>query len=263
MPDWSDSQCSPGFQTFVYTAEQACGVKLAGPWSSPMDGKQIVHTIAACIGRPFMPFYRDRVYPQLVDMLGDPAPIKRIREQMIPLADGIVLEIGVGSGANFVHYDVASVGKLYALEPNPGMIRLAERKHRQTKLKIEFIDLPGERIPLDDGSVDTVVSTFTLCTIPGILEAIHGLARVLKPQGKLLFFELGLSPDREVQRWQTRLEPMTRRLFQGLYLTRHIPALLVQGGFEIEPMEAGYVSQFPKSWTYCWWGTAIPLSQRG
>ena len=209
-----------------------------------------------------MPFYRDTVYPHLVELLGDPPPIEKVRQQIIPLAQGIVLEIGVGSGANFAHYDSARVNKLYALEPNLGMIRLAERQQRKIELNIEFIGLPGERIPLEDGSVDTVVSTFTLCTIPGILEAVRGLARVLKPQGRFIFFELGLAPDRDVQRWQKRLQPLQHWLFQGLYLTRDIPALIVQGGFQIEQMESGYLSQFPKSLSYCWWGTAISQSQR-
>lgn len=105
-----------------------------------------------------MPFYKDHIYPYLVDVLGDPPPIRKIRQQIIPLAQGKVLEIGVGSGANFVHYDPAKVSKLYALEPNPGMIRLAERQRRKTKLNIEYLDLPGERIPLENDSVDTVVS---------------------------------------------------------------------------------------------------------
>jgi ubiquinone/menaquinone biosynthesis C-methylase UbiE len=205
-----------------------------------------------------MPFFKDYIYPRLVDTLGDPSPIQKIRQQIIPLAQGTVLEIGVGSGANFVHYDSTKVNKLYALEPNLGMIRLAERQQRKTNLNIEFLHLPGEHIPLEDGSVDTVVSTFTLCTIPGILEAVRGLARVLKPGRKLIFFELGLAPDREVQRWQKRLEPLQHWLFQGLFLTRDIPALIVQGGFQIEQMASGYISQFPKSLSYCWWGTAIP-----
>jgi SAM-dependent methyltransferase len=203
-----------------------------------------------------MSFYKDRIYPYLVDTLGDPAPILKVRHQLIPMAQGKVLEIGAGSGANFVHYDPSKVSRLYGLEPNPGMIRLAKRQQRKTKLNIEFIDLPGERIPLEDDSVDTVVSTFTLCTIPGIMDAIQGIARVLKPTGKLIFFELGLSPDPEVQRWQKRLEPLQHWLFQGLYLTRDIPALLVQSGFQIEQMETGYLAQFPKSLSYCCWGTA-------
>jgi len=204
-----------------------------------------------------MPFYKDHIYPYLVDILGDPPPIQKIRQQIIPRAQGKVLEIGVGSGANFIHYDSRKVSRLYALEPNPGMVRLAEREQHKTKLNIEFLDLPGERIPLGDGSIDTVVSTFTLCTIPGIVEAIQGIARVLKPNGKLIFFELGLSPDPEVQRLQKRLEPLHHWLFQGLYLTRDIPSFLVQGGFQIEQMESGYVAQFPKSLFYCSWGIAM------
>lgn len=207
-----------------------------------------------------MGFYKDYIYPYLVDTLGDPSPIRKIRQKIIPLAQGKVLEIGVGSGANFPHYDPTRVGKLYALEPNLGMIRLAEKQRHKTKLNIEFIDLPGEHIPLEDGTVDTVVSTFTLCTIPGIADAIREIGRVLKPNGKLIFFELGISPDPEVQRWQKHLEPICHWLFQGLYLTRDIPALLLQGGFQIEQIEKGYLAQFPKSASYCWWGIALRRS---
>src|SRR5262249_35409005 len=153
-----------------------------------------------------MPFYRDRIYPHLVSMLGDPKPIRELRRRVVPLAQGEVLEVGVGSGANFVHYDPARVSKLYALEPNPGMIRLAERQRRRTELDVEFLGLPGERIPLEDATVDTVVSTFTLCTIPGVAEAIRGIRRVLRPGGKLIFLEHGLSPDPRVRRWQERWE---------------------------------------------------------
>ena len=204
-----------------------------------------------------MPFYRDRVYPHLIRILGDPPPIRNVRQRILTQAQGKVLEIGVGSGANFVHYDPAKVSKLYALEPNTGMLRLAKGQRRRTSLDIEFLDLPGERIPLPDGAVDTVVSTFTLCTIPGVLEAIRGIARVLQPDGRLIFFELGLAPDARVQRWQARVEGIYHWLFQGLYLTRDIPALLQQGGFSIEHMEAGDIAEFPKSSSYAWWGTAM------
>jgi ubiquinone/menaquinone biosynthesis C-methylase UbiE len=207
-----------------------------------------------------MTFYRDYVYPNLVNLLGNPAPIRRVREQIIPLARGKVLELGAGSGANFSHYDPVAVSKLYALEPNPGMIRLAQRRARRTKLDIEFLDLPGERIPLENGTIDTVVSTFTLCTIPGIEAAIRGIARVLKPGGKLIFFELGLSPDPEVRRWQKRLQPLHHALFQGLFLTRDIPSFIAHNGFRIRQMEMGYLAKFPKALSYCWWGTAMPRS---
>ncbi|PYQ02859.1 MAG: SAM-dependent methyltransferase [Acidobacteria bacterium] len=205
-----------------------------------------------------MPFYRDHIYPQLVKVLGDPKPIREVRERIVPLAEGRVLEIGVGPGVNFVHYDAVRVTKVYALEPNAGMIRLAERQRRRTTVDITFIGLPGEQIPLEDRSVDTVLSTFTLCTIPGVVEALRGVRRVLKPSGKLIFFEHGLSPDPRVRRWQEWSEPIPHWLFEGCHVTRDIPSLIEQSGFRIEQMETAYLAGFPKSWTHCWWGTAIP-----
>src|SRR5712664_2269156 len=142
-----------------------------------------------------MPFYRDHIYPHLVSVLGNPKPIQEVRQRIVPMAQGTVLEIGVGPGVNFAHYDATRVSRVYALEPNPGMIRLAEQCRRaRTDLKIEFLDLPGERIPLPDASVDTVVSTFTLCTIPGVVEALQGIGRVLKPGGKFIFLNTGSRP---------------------------------------------------------------------
>ncbi len=205
-----------------------------------------------------MPFYKDRVYHHLVTMLGNPKPIREVRQRILPSAEGRILEIGVGPGVNFVHYDPAKVSKVYALEPNPGMIRMAEQQRCRTKLDVEFLDLPGERIPLGDGSVDTVVSTFTLCTIPGVVEAIRGIRRVLRPGGKFIFFEHGLSPDPRVRRWQEWSEPLFHLAFEGCHVTRDIPSLIREGGFKIEQMDTAYLAPFPKSGSHCWWGTAIP-----
>ena len=209
-----------------------------------------------------MPFYREHIYPQLVSRLGDPEPIRKIRQQIVRLAEGDVLEIGVGPGVNFPHYDCAQTTKVYALEPNPGMIRLAENRLDQTKLNVEFIGLPGERIPLGSSSIDTIVSTFTMCTIPGIVDAIREMKRVVKPGGKLVFFEHGLSPEPPVQRWQKRLEPLFRSAFEGCHLTRNIPCLIGSSGFSIQRMEQGYLAPFPKSPSYCWWGVAVPELQK-
>jgi ubiquinone/menaquinone biosynthesis C-methylase UbiE len=109
---------------------------------------------------------------------------------------------------------------------------------------------------LEDGSVDTVLSTFTFCTIPGVGEALRGVRRVLKPGGKLTFFEHGLSPEPRVRRWQEWSEPIPHWLLEGCHVTRDIPSLIVQSGFRIERMEAAYLAGFPKAWTHCWWGTA-------
>src|SRR5260370_5025915 len=205
-----------------------------------------------------MPFYKDHVYPHLVAVLGNPKPIRNIRQRIVPLAQGTVLEIGVGPGVNFSHYDPMKVSKVFALEPNSGMIRRAEEQGRRTKLDIEFLGLPGERIPLAESSVDTVVSTFTLCTIPGVVDAIQGIARVLKPGGKFIFFEHGLAPDLPVRRWQERTEPFFRWAFDGCHVTRDIPSLIREGGFTINQMETAYLAPFPKSGSHCFWGVALP-----
>jgi SAM-dependent methyltransferase len=205
-----------------------------------------------------MGFYAERIYPRLVRGLGNPGPIRKLREHVIPLATGVVLEVGVGSGANLAHYDPSRVSLLYALEPNAGMLRLAELERRRTALTVQFLDMPGERIPLDDASVDTVMSTFTLCTIPAVEEAIRGMARVLKPGGRLVFLENTIASDPRVRRWQTRWEPVHHWAFEGLHLTRDIPALLASGGFRIEQSHALYLSRFPKAWSHCCWGTATP-----
>jgi ubiquinone/menaquinone biosynthesis C-methylase UbiE len=205
-----------------------------------------------------MSFYRNRVYPHIVAALGNPEPVQKIRQQIMPLAQGTVLEVGVGPGVNFAYYDPAKISKVYALEPNQQMIEKADNQRRRTKLDVEFLSLQGERIPLTKASVDTVVSTFTLCTIPGVVEAIRGIARVLRPAGQFLFFEHGLSPDEKVRRWQERTEPFFQWAFEGCHVTRDIPALIRQGGLRIEQMETGYLARFPKSGSYYFWGVARP-----
>src|SRR5262245_31839607 len=187
--------------------------------------------------------------------MGDPKPIRDLRRRVIPLARGTVLEVGAGAGANFRHYDPARVRKLYALEPNARMIALAELQ-RPANLAVEYLELPGERIPLPDGSVDSVVSTFTLGTIPDVLSALRGMRRVLQPEGKLIFLELGLSPEAAVRRWQKRWDPAAHWLFEGLHLTLDIPSILMESGFQVETLETKYLATFPKSWTFCSWGTA-------
>jgi ubiquinone/menaquinone biosynthesis C-methylase UbiE len=206
-----------------------------------------------------VPPYRNCIYPHLVSRMGDPKPIRELRRSVIRLAQGRVLEIGSGAGANFVHYDPARVTKLYALEPSPNMMALAERERRRTKLDVEYLELPGERIPLEDRSVDSVVSTFTLGTIPDVLGALRGKRRVLRPDGKLIFLELGLSSEASVRRWQKWWEPAAHWLFEGLHLTRDISAILREDGFHVEELETSYLAKFPKSWTFCVWGTARVL----
>jgi len=180
-----------------------------------------------------MGFYRERIYPHIVDTLGNPKPIDDVRRRIIPLAQGDVLEIGVGPGVNFPHYDADKIGRIYALEPNHGMLRRAEGRCRSSGIDVQFLDLPGERIPLGDSCVDTVVSTFTMCTIPGVVKALQGLKRVLKRDGQFIFFEHGLAPDPPVRRWQRRMEPFFKLAFEGCHVTRHIQPCSRTAAFEL------------------------------
>jgi len=206
-------------------------------------------------------FYRDRVYPKLVALLGNPKPIQVLRRRMLTQAQGTVLELGFGSGVNLDYYCPEKVARLYALEPNKGMIRIAERHPRRASFDIKFLDLPGERIPLEDNSVDMVVSTFTLCTLTGIDEAISGIARVLRRDGCLIFIENTQSPDESIRRWQRIWSPALNRAFAGLDLTRDVCSAIQAGNFTLNQLEAGFLAAFPKCLTYCSWGIATPKSR--
>ena len=123
---------------------------------------------------------------------------------------------------------------------------------------LSFLACPEN--PLPETSFDTVGSTFTLCTIPGVVEANWGIARVLRPQGQFLFLGHGLSPDTRVRRWQEHAEPLFQWAFAGCHVTRDIPGLIREGGFQVERMETGYLARFPKSGSYYFWGIARPES---
>ena len=148
--------------------------------------------------------------------------------------------------------------RLYALEPDPRMVKLARQKVRNSEFPIEFLGLPGESIPLQDSSVDTVVTTFTLCSISRIVEAIRDIRRVIKPTGRLWFLEIGLSRHPSTRRRQTWWEPVAMKAFAGLRLTRDIPTLIMHGGFRIESAESWHIATLLNAWTHCWWGSAVP-----
>ena len=178
------------------------------------------------------------------------------REKVVPLAEGEVLEIGVGSGLNLPFYDTNKVRKVWGLEPSEGMRRLARKKLVGSELEVEMIDLPGEEIPLDASSVDTVVVTYTLCTIPDAQSALRGMQRVLRPGGTLLFCEHGAAPDDGVRRWQDRLNPTWRRFAGGCNINRDIPTLLEDAGFRVVVDERMYIPGV-KVLSYNYWGSAV------
>ncbi len=202
-----------------------------------------------------MGFYDDRVLPRIINLACGAKPNRKQREKIVPRAEGDVLEIGFGSGLNVPYYDTQKVRKIFALEPSAGMRKLAAERVAESTLDIEFIDLPGEEIPLEANSVDTVLMTYTLCTIADVAAALEGMRRVLKPGGKLLFCEHGKAPDEDVQRWQNRLNPAWGKFTGGCNMNRDIPALIEASGFQITTDERMYIPG-PRILCYNYWGGA-------
>ena len=202
-----------------------------------------------------MSFYEDRVLPRMVNIVCGSKPARKQREKIVPRVVGDVLEIGFGGGLNLPFYDRSNVRKIFGLEPSAGMRRSAARNIAASGLDVELIDLPGEEIPLDDSAVDSVLVTYTLCTIPDAVTALEGMRRVLKPNGRLYFCEHGKAPDVEVHKWQNRLNAGWRYFAGGCNMNRDIPALLKNGGFEIEDDNRMYIPGI-RALSYNFWGTA-------
>jgi SAM-dependent methyltransferase len=204
-----------------------------------------------------MNFYERWILPWVIDLGMRNREARRYRERVIPQARGRVLEIGVGSGLNLPFYSGA-VDYLYALEPSPQLRRMTGRRIKGAPFPVEFLDQPAEEIPLEEASVDTVVTTWTLCTIPDAIRALGEARRVLKPSGSLLFVEHGLAPDRRVQAWQNRLNPIWNRIGGGCNLNRKIDDLIARSGFRFSEIGTEYAAgPKPLSFTYC--GRAVPV----
>lgn len=193
-----------------------------------------------------MGFYANHIEPALVDLACGTKPIRRERAKIVPAAAGRVLEIGFGSGRNAPYYEAARIERLFALEPSAAMRKRAAPRIADLPFPVDWLDLPGEEIPLDDHSVDTVLVTYTLCTIPDVGKALSGMRRVLKPGGRLVFLEHGLAPDPGVQRWQNRLNGLWGRFAGGCNLNRDPASLIRKAGFRIEQVDAHYARGTPK-----------------
>ena len=193
-----------------------------------------------------MGFYDRHILPKVLNLSRGARVAQRQRRKVVPLAEGRVLEIGIGSGLNLPFYDEAKVQRVIGLEPAEEMLAYARRTAAQIPIAVEFLALEGERIPLEAESVDTVLVTYALCTIADAPAALEGMRRVLKPTGRLIFCEHGRAPDEAVRRWQHRLNPLWNRIGGGCNLDRDIPALLTAAGFRIETMESMYPPRTPR-----------------
>jgi len=207
-----------------------------------------------------MGFYDSHILPRFINCACASKPIMKQREKVVPLAMGTVLEIGIGTGLNLPYYNANRVDRVIGLDPSEASWKLARQRAAHLAFELEFIGLPGEQIPLADASVDTVVVTFALCTIPDPVTALQGMARVLRPGGSLLFCEHGAAPDAKVRQWQDRINPLWRRIAGGCNLNRAIPQMLQQGGFSIADMQTSYLPGAPRIAGYNYWGSALLTS---
>jgi ubiquinone/menaquinone biosynthesis C-methylase UbiE len=202
-----------------------------------------------------MGWYDDRILPKLVDLSCGTKPINKQREKVVPMAAGDVLEIGFGGGLNLPYYDRDHVRKVWGLEPSAGMRKRARKLIATTDIDVELVGLPAEEIPLLDNSVDTVLVTYTLCTIADISAALAGMRRVLKPDGRLLFTEHGRAPDIGVRRWQDRLNSGWKKVAGGCNMNRDIAGTIEDAGFSLVEDNRMYIPGI-RILSYHYWGTA-------
>jgi ubiquinone/menaquinone biosynthesis C-methylase UbiE len=189
----------------------------------------------------------------LIDFAMKNEEVSRLRAKMIPAASGVVLEAGIGSGLNLPFY-TPSVTKLYGVDPSLELLEIAKSRIGAVSFPVELLNQPADRIHLADGSVDTVVITWSLCSIAEPSRALKEMRRVLRPGGRLIFVEHGLSPHAGVRSWQNRLTPIWRRLAGGCHLNRKMDDLIRDAGFSIDELQTGYIPG-PRPLTYTYEGT--------
>ena len=207
-------------------------------------------------------WYERTLLPYLIDSACSVKAVRYQREKVVPLARGRVLEIGIGTGLNLRHYDKANIHSITGLDPALEMHKLAHKRMRSAGLEVELVGLSAERIPRADASFDTVIVTYTLCTIPDPLAALKEMRRVLTPGGQLIFCEHGRAPDAGVRRWQERITPWWKKVAGGYHLDRDIPSLLNEAGFDCPDLKTMYLPG-PRPLSYNFWGVAFARPGHG
>ena len=203
-----------------------------------------------------MGFYDRHILPRLLNAAMSAKPITYQRRKVVPRAEGRVLEIGFGAGHNLPYYDADKVERIWALEPAAEMRARSAERRAASKIPLEFIDLPSEKIPLDAASADTVLVTYTLCTIPDVMAALGEMRRVMKPAGRMIFCEHGEAPDESVKRWQQRITPIWKKIGGGCHVGRAIPKLIADAGFRVDDIQTMYLPGTPRFAGFNYWGSA-------
>jgi ubiquinone/menaquinone biosynthesis C-methylase UbiE len=203
--------------------------------------------------------YERYVLPKLIDVACSTGNVMKARSKIVPQALGEVLEVGIGSGLNLQFYDPKKVSSIIGIDPAAEMQTLAHKRAAAISIPVEVIAVDVQGIHADTDRFDTIVMTFTLCSIDDPISALQEMARVLKPDGRLLFCEHGLAPDLSVERWQHRLTPFWKPMAGGCHLDRDIPAMIRAGGFVIDKLSEAYLPG-PRPMSYVYSGVAHQVS---
>tara|TARA_E500000178_G_scaffold336711_1_gene375059 strand:- start:45327 stop:45959 length:633 start_codon:yes stop_codon:yes gene_type:complete len=203
-------------------------------------------------------FYDVHLLPYVLICACTNKSAKKQREIVVPKAEGTVLEIGFGSGLNIAFYDPIKIKKLWALDPTEKLLNLAKSKIANSRFPIQTLNCFAEKIPLPDNSIDTALMTYTMCSITEPLKANKEIKRVLRPNGKLIFCEHGISTNEKDARWQKKLNPYWEKIAGGCQLTRNIPKIIESSDFKIIELEHRHLKGTPKFAGYNYWGEAVP-----
>ncbi|RZP01601.1 MAG: class I SAM-dependent methyltransferase [Gammaproteobacteria bacterium] len=204
-----------------------------------------------------MSLYEKYVLPKFLNCACGSKPVSYQRKKVVPLAEGKVLEIGIGSGLNLPFYDKAKIDEIWGLDPSEELSEMAKQVADEESMEVKFISSGAEDIPLPDNYFDCVLVTYTMCTIPEVQRANQEIRRVLKEDGKMIFCEHGEAPDQNIRKWQNRINPFWGKLAGGCNINRKIPSLIQDSGFDIIEMEEMYLPNTPKIAGYNYWGYAV------
>ncbi|WP_299322813.1 class I SAM-dependent methyltransferase [Parasphingopyxis sp.] len=196
------------------------------------------------------------VVPRLIGFCCTQPPIMKRRAKVVPRAHGRVLELGAGGGANFALYDPAKVDSVEGVDPSPGLLDRARDAAKAEGIEFDIKEGVAENLPFADDSFDTVLATFTLCSVQDQAQCLAEARRALKPGGTFLFCEHGAAPDAKVAKWQRRIEPVWKRIAGGCHLTRPIGSAVAQAGFSIVEQDQGYMEKTPSWAGWLEWGEA-------
>jgi len=205
-----------------------------------------------------MGIYEKYILPRLLNCACSSKQINIQRKKVTPHARGKILEVGIGSGLNLPFYDKSKIIELWSIDPSKELNTMAKNAAKNEKLSVNFIISSAEEIPLPDNYFDTVLITYTMCTIPEAIKANNEIRRVLKNDGKLIFCEHGLSPDDNIKKWQNRINKFWSKIAGGCNINRNIPSLIKKSGFKVIEIEEMYIPKTPKIAGYNYWGYAIP-----